>query len=88
MTLKIVETTVTDEAVRVRIANNADPERASLWVDIQAPISDLTVGHDSPLGNPKIRRLAAIHQAALRYARDAVDAEIEVIADLGGRNYR
>jgi hypothetical protein len=88
MTLKIVETTVTEETVRVRIANNADPTKATRWVDIQAPVSDLTVGHEAPLGIVKIRRLAAIHQAVLRYARDAIDAEIDALEALDGRNYR
>ncbi len=41
MTLKIVETTVTENSVRVRFADNPDPAKANEWLDMQFPISKL-----------------------------------------------
>lgn len=88
MTLKIVETTVTEAAVRVRFADDADPAKAIEWLDLRFPVSKLESSKGNSLGDPRKRTLAAIHQAALLFAQDVIDAETEKIAALADRNSR
>src|SRR5205823_911958 len=84
MPLAIIETTISDSTIRMRLADNADPSAATEWVEFVVPLAPLTLptvgGQDVPLGPAEDRRLATIRLAALRYVRDAIGAETQRLA--------
>jgi hypothetical protein len=77
--LKIVETTVYEATIHVRLADNADKLAAAEWVDLQCKISDLQHAGQS-ISEPKHLGLSELQRAALRNARDLIDAEIDRLA--------
>src|SRR5215211_2843343 len=81
--MKWVETTITENSVHVRLADDADPAKAAHWVDCQMPIAKLVQRSDAPLPNPPgSLPLAAIQAAALRAARASIDEEIARLSSL------
>ena len=80
--MKLVETTVTSKTVRMRFAEGADPTKPNEWIDFQVPIGSLTLPSETELGDPRLRRFALVQQAALRFVRDAISAEIQGISSL------
>jgi hypothetical protein len=78
-TTKIVETTLTASAVRMRLANDADPAKADEWVDLVIPIDRLRRGSGEPIRSSadlESLDLATIQAIALHHARDVVAAEM------------
>jgi hypothetical protein len=83
MPLELRETKILPNAVYMRLADNPDPARAVHWIEFQVPLNDLTLpssGGDLPLGDEERRYLGSIRLAALRYARDRLGEETQVLA--------
>ena len=87
MPMKLIETTVSETTVHMQFADDADPERASEWLDFQVPLAGLVAdAEENPLGDPAERRLATIQRAALHHVQVAITAEIARLAILADRN--
>jgi hypothetical protein len=78
--MKLVKTTILETTIQMSIADDGDPEKAIAWLDFEIPLEPLTVaspgGGPQALGDPGNKPLATIQEAALRYVRDAMNAEI------------
>lgn len=85
--MKRVETKISETSIRLRYADNADPMKASEWMDFQFSIADLhrpnTGG--TALGHLENRFLEELIGAVLLHAKDAIDAEIRNLRDIRGR---
>jgi len=83
MPMKLIETTVSEAAVHMQLGDDADPERASEWLEFEVPLAGLVVdAEENPLGDPAKRPLAIIQRAALHHARVAISEEIARLAIL------
>ena len=80
--MKHIETTISETTIRMRLADNADPAQASESIELRFALKPLMFDKDNRLGDPELRYLLATHQAALHRARDAINAEIQRLADL------
>jgi hypothetical protein len=85
--MKLVETSITETAIYIRLADVADAEKA--WIDLQVPLDGLTVAkttqgvtEEVSLGDPERRNLAVVPLAALRYAQKAIGDEIARLSNL------
>lgn len=82
--MKLVKTSLSDAAIRMRLADDADPIKATQWIEFQVPLKPLALpspSGDFALGDPLKRYFGSIQQAALRYARDVLGAETHRLAD-------
>lgn len=87
MVFEHVETTISGATIRMRLANHADPMKATEWVEFCVPADrKLSIpnsfGQDNPLGALATRQLASIQLAVLRYVRDAIGEETQRLAGL------
>jgi hypothetical protein len=83
--MTLIETNVTGDAVRIRLADHIDPAKASEWLEFQAPVDKLPL--PPPQDALERRFLAEIQAAALRHARGAIAAEIRRLEEsLDGRH--
>ncbi len=88
MTLKHVETTISESAIRIRMADNSNQDLATEWVDISVPLSaplglpNSNGGSDIALGSLATRQFASIQLAVLRYVRDAIAQETQRLGGL------
>lgn len=73
--MHLIETTILEKSVRLRLADNFDPAKASEWIDIHVLISNLKGETGKPLDDPQTMRLALVQRAALRYAQDTITDE-------------
>ncbi len=81
--MQLVETFVSLTRVRMQLANYADPEKATEWVEFEMPSERLMKSDgNTPLGDPVSKRLVTIQLSALQYVRDAVDEEIQRLLKL------
>jgi hypothetical protein len=48
--MKLVQTTIEETTVRMRLADHADPTEAVEWIEFQVPLSGLTHSNNQPLG--------------------------------------
>ena len=86
MSMKLIETTVSETSVHMQLGDDADPERASEWLEFEVPLAGLVVDAEkNPLGGPEERPLAIIQRAALHHAQGAISAEIARLAVLADR---
>jgi hypothetical protein len=83
--MKLIETIVTEKTVRMRYADNEDAAKASQWIDFQVPLDKLEHADQTALGEPELRYLAQVRQAALRYARGVIGDETQRLASLINR---
>ena len=67
--MKLIETTVIGPFVRMRLADDPDPAKASQWIDFQV--------HAPKEADPSWG-LAGFQRAALQTALDALNAEIQL----------
>ena len=74
--MQLIETTVTDRAIRVRLADCGDPAKATEWIDCQLQLSGLKRASGTQAQNLGILDLRVVQQVALENARDALVAEI------------
>jgi len=82
--MNIIETTISGTSVRMRVANDADPAKATEWVEFQVPCGPLVLDNKTLVGNPQRQHLGAMQIAALRRAQTAVNTairEIEAVLD-------
>ncbi len=89
MSFEHVETTISGATIRMRLANHADPLKATEWVELCVPTDGKlslpnAYGQDNPLGDLHTRRLASIQLAVLRHVRDAIGEETQRLASLPG----
>jgi hypothetical protein len=88
MALKHVETTISETSIRMRLANDTDPAKATETVDLLLPIGnhlklpDAGGGPEYPLGQLATRQLSSIQLATLRYVRDEISAETQRLSGL------
>ncbi len=86
--LNLIETTVSEAAIRLRYADAADTEKATSWIDIRVPVESLRYdasGGNGPLGDLDLQFLSEIRLAALRRVRAVVGDEIQRLVALAGR---
>lgn len=74
--MKLIETTITDAAVRIRMADDADRLKAQSWIDCQLLRSALKRESGTPAANLDALPLPTVRQVILENARAAIDAEI------------
>jgi hypothetical protein len=74
--MKLIETTVSETTVRMQYADNADPEKATQWIDLQFRMADLKHGSGTPLPPVAPLKLAAIQAAALTRAQELIGEEM------------
>lgn len=88
-TLQLLLTNVSQNHVRMRYANHADPAQATEWLDFQVPLKSLADPEipQNPLGNVETALVAEVRLAALRYAREAIVAETQRLSTRHDRNY-
>jgi len=84
--MKLIETKISETSIRMRYADDADPVKASQWIDFQIPIADLE-GPDkqNPLGDIECRYLAELRLVALRNVRDVIGDETRRLSGLADR---
>lgn len=75
--MKLIETTVTDTAVRIRLADDSDHSKAHAWIDCQLPRSTLKRQSGTPAADLDGWHLPIVRQVILENVRAAIDAEIE-----------
>lgn len=85
--MQLVQTNISESSIRMRFANNADPAKATEWIDFQFPLAVLKapVGPTAALGDPETRYLAEIRLAALRHVRDVIGDETQRLSGLASR---
>jgi hypothetical protein len=85
MVAKLVETTISVNSIRLRYADESNPEFE--WMHFQVPLSELKEPHQQKaiLGEPELQYLAELHLAVLQYVRHAINAEIQRFAGQAGR---
>ena len=82
MPMKLIETTVSATTVHMQLADLADIEKASEWLEFEVPVAPLMLDQHNPLGDPTKRHLATVQRAALRYVQDAIAEETQRLAAL------
>jgi hypothetical protein len=85
--MELIETTISEDSVRMCFANEQEPSKATGWIDFQVPLHGLNspTSANTVLGDPQLRFLEEIQRAALRYVRDAITDEIDVRVSLANR---
>jgi hypothetical protein len=84
--MKIVETSVTPNGVRMLLADGVDAASAKEWVELQVPLERLDLRSGTKLDQPELQLLAEVQVAALRYARGVADDEARRLATLIDRS--
>ncbi len=87
-TLKLIETSVTEEFVTLRLADETDEDEATESVEFEVPLDVLklpTASGEVPLGDARKRYLASIQVAALCYMRDALNEVARDLQEVTGR---
>ena len=75
MPMKLIETTISETAIRVRLSDGSEDPKE--WLDFQVPLSPLMSDEINRLGDPAVRPLSIIQRAALLYVQDVIDEEIQ-----------
>ena len=76
-TMKLVETAVTESAVRIRFADDADRLRARSWIECQIQRWDLKHLNGTPVENLASLSFPMVRQVILENAQAVLAAEIE-----------
>lgn len=74
--MKLVETNLTGESIRVRFADAEEAGDANEWIWFQVPLEGATRESGTPLPNPKSLHLAEVLLVALRRAHRVIGDEI------------
>lgn len=75
--MKLIEMSLSNKHVRIRYADDTDPNQASEWIDVRLKLADLTHPSGTPLPlDPINLTLASIQAAVLRELRTRADDEI------------
>jgi hypothetical protein len=74
--MKLIETVVTETAVRIRIADDADRLKAQSWIDCQLLRSGLKRQSGTPAADLDGWHLPTVRRVILENVRAAIDAEI------------
>jgi hypothetical protein len=77
MTMKLVETAVTESAVRIRLADDAERLRAQSWIECQILRSDLKHLNGTPVQDLASLSFPMVRQVILENAQAVLAAEIE-----------
>lgn len=75
--MQTVETTVTPIAFRMRLADHADREKATTWIEFELPYSKMTRGSGTPVASLDKLPILKAQVVALENARAALGAEID-----------
>ena len=75
--MKLVETVVTDTAVRIRLADDSDRLKAQSWIDCQLQRAGLVRRSGTPATNLDDLPLPIVRRVILENVRAAIDAEID-----------
>jgi len=82
MPMQLIETTISAETIRMRLADNVEPVVAIEWIEFEVPVEPLMLDANNPLRDPAVRHLATTQRAALHYVRDAISEEIQRLSAL------
>jgi len=85
MAMKLIETTVSGSALRMRYADDADATKASEWVDFQVRLSHMEREPGKTIADPELLFLAELRRAALEHVQSAIGAEIRRLQALANR---
>jgi hypothetical protein len=83
--MNIVQTTIGETSVQMRLADNADAQAATQWIEFCVPIAELKAPGGSSLGVLEGYYLAELRLAALRYVRDVIGGETQRLSEFAGR---
>ena len=86
---KLVETSISESAIRLRYADHSDPAQATEWIDLQVKLAPLLDPSDKkqPLGPPERHFLGGVQLAALFQAQDAINTEIRRLREIARQTY-
>ena len=85
MPMQLIETSISEKSVMMRLANDAAKENATELLEFVVPLEPLMLDERNPLGNPGKRHLASVQRAALRYVQDAIYEEMQRLSALTPR---
>ena len=86
MPMQLIETTISDESIMMRLANNPDRDKATEWLTFSVPARLAFESAQGPIRLPfEIERVAVVQQAVLRYVREAIAAETQRLSALLNR---
>ena len=79
--MQLIHTTISADSIQMRLADDTDPAKATEWVEFRVPLAKARAVTPSSKAEYALdpvhsRTLVVIREAALRYARSAIDAEI------------
>ncbi len=88
MAWSIIETTIGDKTIKMRLATDQDPAKADEWFELVFQIEKLVIpnrlGGQNPIGDLGLRQLSVIQAAALHYVRETIANENERLSTLLG----
>lgn len=76
--MMLIETTISDKAVRMRFADAVGEE----WMEFSFPLA--VMRQAQTLRDPPTQVLAEVQRVALRHARDAIGHEMKRLAAIAG----
>jgi hypothetical protein len=86
--MKLIGTTVSGKSVRMRYATDADPAKATEWLEFQMHTATVkSEGQDRQIPDLELEYLAELHKAALLRARETIDSEIRRLRELANRSF-
>jgi hypothetical protein len=83
-TLVLIETTIAQKTVRMRLADQADPPKE--WIDFQVIPGEYQIENHKLSENPDRMPLGATRLAALRRAQSVIASEIARLSNLVGKS--
>jgi hypothetical protein len=81
--MKLIETTVSEKTVRLRLADKAEPAEATEWLDVQMRHQDLKLPSGTVVPRIRAQALGALEIAALDHVLRIVQREIERLRNAG-----
>src|SRR5262245_29723372 len=78
--MKLIETAISGKMVRMRYADDDNPEEATQWFEFQVrlqAIGSRPGGPDQPIPEFGLQYLEQLHRAALLRARDTINDELD-----------
>src|SRR5262245_56740203 len=78
--MKLIETTISGKSVRMRYADDPNPEKATQWFEFQVlveAIGNSSGGPNQPIPEFGLEYLAQLHRGAILRARDTLDDELQ-----------
>ena len=84
--MQLIETTISEKAIRVRFADHADAAKATEWFEAQVVPGEYVFGELKLSEGPDRMPLGAIRLAALQRAQAVIADEMKRLSQLVGRS--